>query len=308
MITERRIVDGKPPQVMSEEEIAEFRGISVDEAKNEELIDEGFSADEAGSSESSLEKTMGEFGRDYGLIFVGEYNSISALYVALNPSDAVKIKTYPYRKLLFHNNDLYFTTRSFVRKWPNEWICDDDLLLSGLTEYKGKFLVTAPSAGEIYDSNFKRLDYGLKGPMQIAVLNGGIYFTEDFDGLGLCRVPRESIKKTGDWSNALTEFDNKLYFGGHDRVIYSYDGNKVEIITRVNFPVWSLHGVKEKDQNVLYASGYEKMGILRVNLDNPLVGQKSVVKNKPNPIHNIGSIAAAPIGYIKEMIKHGNDN
>ncbi len=112
---------------------------------------------------------------------------------------------------------------------------------------------------------------GLHRPTEIAHLNE-TFFYMGTNGLYSAKN-NKLIKETGDADLAaisgiksrcggLAKADGKLYFGGVDGTVYCYDGKKVESIFAAGFPIYTIHGIENNPEKVLYIGGSGKKGIL----------------------------------------------
>jgi len=245
----------------------------------------------------SLESANEGLGGDYSLIFTNKWNEkISATL------DGEKVENSPQKKeyhtFFFDSQteDMYFTKANFLYKWPHTFIGHFDSLTWGIEKYKGEIFVALYDDGKIVNSRGK-IEYNLlREPSMIATFQDEIYCTEK---RGLIKMPDKIIKQTGLWASGLCRLDGRLYFGGKDRIIYSYDGKKVELVCNVGFPIWCLGGIKEKNGNLLYCGGHNKKGVEVINLSN-LEKRKTILEDK---ISNILSITCVPIKFCEDFIK-----
>jgi len=242
-------------------------------------------------------------GVDYGCIFKSGSGKNKTF-----TTDGQKVtKILEDVRSLFYDSqtqELYFIKRTELYKWPDELVKDfGGEELWGIGKFKGDILVSLIDAGEIADTNGNVRYNGLVRPHKLREFNEELYHTESRGGRGLVKTSTgKRIAGTGKWSNGLGILSDRLYFGGSDNVIYSYDGAKVEKICDVDFAIWSIHGVKEKEKNVIYCSGGNKIGIEVITLDD-----SGKVENKntifKDSVNEAGSIASAPLEFIKKLNK-----
>jgi len=238
-----------------------------------------------------------ELGRDYGLVFINSYNKEICTSLDGKTTTVIAGKG-SYHRLFLEETDLYYTQSNSLYQWPNKLIKNFGTRAGGITSqawgitrYQDKLVVALIDQGKIVDENGTELFSGLTKPVELAVFRDEWYHTENY-GRGLVKTPHQSIKKTGDWTSGLTILNDKLYFGGHDQTIYSYDGNQVEEVCQTDFGIWTLHGVG----NTLYAGGSFKKGILTVDLKNNQ--QQTILEDS---VYQVGSIVSAPLSVIEKL-------
>ena len=230
-----------------------------------------------------------ELGKDYGLVFVNGWGKEICTSLDGKTTTVIASKG-DYHQLFFDGTDLYYTQSNSLYKWSDRLIRDFKTQAFGITKYQDKLVVALDT--QIVDENGTELFSGLIDLMELAVFRDEWYHTEASGGRGLVKTPYQLIKQTGKWTNGLTVLNDKLYFGGFDKTIYSYDGNQVEEVRNTHFEIWSLNGVG----NTLYAGGFQKKGILTVDLKNNQ--QQTILEYS---VYQVGSIVSAPLSFIEKL-------
>jgi len=244
-------------------------------------------------------------GKDYGLVFVNNHSDkISVTMDDKNKFIDLVYNPYfgDYHKLFFDDkaNKLYYTKENCLYIWPKILIKNFKTKTMGICKHNGEILVTLHDTGKIVNIGGDIKYSDLKNPIGVINFRNELYHTEEELGRdGLIKTPDKVIKHIGVWTNGLCCLEDKLYFGGGDKIIYRYDGKNVEEICDVNFPIWCIYGVKEQEESILYCGGYDKYGIEIINLTNP-EKRKTVLEDKA---HQVCSISKIPIEFYEEMVK-----
>lgn len=250
----------------------------------------------------SLDGVVGELGKDYGLIFV---NGVHGIYITPDGKEEKRLlekKKFDsfYIKLFLDNQDLYYTQGNCLYKWPKELVKEFETKVSGITRYNGELVVALRDEGEIVDLERNVVFEGLNDPLEIKVFGGEFYHTEGTSGRGFVKTSTgQSIQSTGDWANGLTVLGDKLYFGGINKRLYSYDGKNVEEVCNLDFPIWGLHGVNDKRGDLIYGGGNSKRGIEVICLGR--MRETILVEG----VNGVDSIVSAPLDYIERLMKDG---
>jgi hypothetical protein len=241
-------------------------------------------------------KTFQGLGIDYGLIF--RYGSIANIGFTL---DGIKMESLApninYNNLFFdkEQNKLYYTRLSSLYEWPNKLIKDFETQTGGIAKYKKEIVVVLYGVDEITNSEGKILFDNLLAPYRVREFQGKLYYSGNG---GLVEFPNKKIATTGAWTIGLgvSSDGKRIYFGGADQKLYSYDGKEVKNLCSLKTNIWSIHAVKEKKE-VIYCAGSD-YGIEKIipSSDRPLE-KRTILEN----ISDIASIVHAPIDFIKQL-------
>ncbi len=174
----------------------------------------------------------------------------------------------------------------------------------GVTRHKEKIILCLHGADRIVSLDGSMIAEA-RSPMHIKVFNGNIYHTGGSGGGLVLSLEQRVIKGTEIWFNGLTVLGDKLYFGGGDKKVYSYDGETVQEFFGTGFPIWGLCGVQNDDGGVLYAGGFSKMGILSIPIKEPT--KASTILGEAHQIEDACSITTAPLPFIKKLISGTDD-
>ena len=229
-------------------------------------------------------------GVDYGLILNVNGKMICTTDGAeVNPQ--LKSPTC-LRDVLIDGDTLLYAQGYKLKKWPDEQVHYYDTWVHGIGKHHGDIIVTTRNEGGILNEHGTFLFSGLEQPWNVCSFKGKLYHTES-GKRGLVRTPHQPLHTTGAWANGLVASDDRLFFGGQDRKIYSYDGDKFEVICEAPFRIHCI----EYAAGVIYAGGFEACGILVVPLDNPME-RKVIFSDKTLSVR---SIATAPLDLIHEL-------
>ncbi|MBI4144238.1 hypothetical protein HY486_03250 [Candidatus Woesearchaeota archaeon] len=245
-------------------------------------------------------------GVDYGLIFPLHRNKICA---SIDGSEWFQLCSGESGSALFYHdstNSLYYTLENMLFRWPHKELRCFDSPAEGITIFKGELTVCLPEEGKIMTISGKVLYDGLTRPRNARVLNNELYYTEGSRGGGLVKAPNQKIASAGAWTYGLDVLDGKLYFGGEDGKVYSFDGSNVmdEPVWRARSPIKYLHAVREKDNSVnLYACCIKDRKtvlsdeiVLAVNLTN---GSEHTFLEE----RGLSSIVSAPVEFIRHFME-----
>ena len=243
----------------------------------------------------------GKLGVEYGLVFCTTRGG-GPIYTSLDGVEVRRILSGKNHSLFLDSNTqkLYYIIGNCLYKWHEELIKDFGTEAAwGVGKCKGEILIALYNSGQIVDLKGNMRFEELKKPLEFREFKGELYHVESEEGRGLVRTATgESVKKTGNWVNGLCVLD-KLYFGGSDEIIYSYDCSNVNKVCSTDFCIWGLCGVGDKEGGVVYAGGNGKKGMLVVSLDNPQ-NMKTILEGK---VKDVLSIVTAPVGFIEKLNK-----
>jgi len=246
-------------------------------------------------------KTFQGLGIDYGLIF----NTYYAIFYSID-GDVTKTENLlpegvegGYSCLFFDKEEkkLYYTKSDSLYEWPNKLIKDFGTKVWGITKFQKEIVVSLYDSGEIKNIEGKTLFDNLKNSYDLREFQGKLYHTESSGGRGLLETPNEQIAMTGSWTIGLdvSSDGKRIYFGGADQKLYSYDGKEVKTICDVGY-IWSINSVKEKNE-VIYCTG-SYAGIEKITLsDNNDLERKKIITSTLS----INSIVHAPIDFINQL-------
>ncbi len=245
----------------------------------------------------SIDTVVGSLGKDYGLIFVDNNYKMSITLDGKTPTIILSKGRFGdgYNSLFLDNQTLYYTKGNCLCKWPNVLVHDFKTRARGITKYNDEILVALIMLGEIAKSNGEILKDGLVDPYRLVVFNNELYHIEESENGLVKTLENKQIKSTGRWTEGLTIGD-KLYFGGYDKTIYSYDGSKIEEVCKTESTIRDLCAVKDRS-GLIYACLSSGKEVLVVHLDNP-ENKKTILQdqlNEPN------SIISAPIDFINKL-------
>lgn len=268
------------------------------ERKRKKLKDKakGKSKTELEEEQEKLELKTG-LGKDYGLVFRASELGTQPVYRTLDGKTSEKIILHA-DKVFFDkdSNELYFTSGNSLFQFPNQLIHDYRERTCGIGKFKQELLVILIDVGRIVDSSGNIKFERLNEPIELIEYRGNLYHTE-LDGKGLVKTPDESIAKTGNWTSGLDVLD-KLYFGGQNKKLYSYDGSVREICD-IGFPIWTICAVQEQNNKVLYLGGSNKKGIeILVLNDNDIKERKTILENE---VSSVASINYAPLSFLERI-------
>lgn len=233
-------------------------------------------------------------GKSYGLIFLtktlgGMYTTDGKFIDKLTQDTSAGFRT-----IYLNGDKLYYVQKGKVYRWEGELVAPfGKNIVKSICKHNNELICTLKTNNSIVTLNGEVIYHGLDSPQTLAVFNGELYHT---DRRGLVKTPHEVIKSTGAWSNGLASAD-KLYFGGRDRTIYSYDGENIEELLKTDFSIFTIHVVDD----TLYAGGYKKKGLLAVPLESPK-DNYTILEQK---VQDVTTIISAPIRFIKGL-KDGN--
>jgi hypothetical protein len=236
-------------------------------------------------------------GIDYGLIF--EYDCGNQIGFTLDGTKIENLEPSISNHDLFFDKEqkkLYYTQSTCLYEWPNKLIKDFGTPAWGIAKYKKEMIVALKDSNQIVNIEGKILFDGLNTPYNLREFQGKLYHTEG-TSKGLVETPDKQIKTTGTWANGLgvSPDGKRLYFGGCDQMLYSYDGKEVKTICNSRY-LWSICAVKEKNE-VIYCAGSD-YGIDQITLSGDKVLESRKILEHTRPIY---SIVHAPIDFIKKL-------
>ncbi|MBW3015452.1 hypothetical protein KY330_03455 [Candidatus Woesearchaeota archaeon] len=252
---------------------------------------------------TDLGKSMGEFGKDYGLIFAnrayhGENNQTTEICTSTGPNTITTLCSYTnIDAICFDLGHLYYSQRrenhSTIYRYPRTPIKSYEYSLSKIRFASPKIFVQWVSG----------ISDGRKMVVERPNINDACYFNDELYHIeysnkvaGLFKSPDKLIHRVPNWVEALTVLD-KIYFGGYDHWIYSYDGSEVEQVCKCEHALRSLHAVNENDKLIFYQGTDTVDGIIRISphgLENP----KILYLDK---VRKAFDIVAVPLKAIHEL-------
>ncbi|RMD45852.1 hypothetical protein D6829_01155 [Candidatus Pacearchaeota archaeon] len=259
----------------------------------------------------SLKPVYQGLGEDYGLVFREAGRNIP--FYITRDGRSRRETSISVNKILCDPT----TSRLYFTQSPNALMATDGEKVEEIRKYgvkNGKeaepwgiwregddVLVCLLEQGKIADHEGKVLHDNLEEPLAAITFNGRLYHAENWGRCLVDTAKNESVAKCGKWAEGLDiSIDGKrLYFGGFDKKVYSYDGQSQRQVADLPFSIWSIHAVNEQGREVLYVGGYESRGITRLELDNDEVTDKSVLLE--GKIENVASIAAVPLDFLEKL-------
>jgi WD40 repeat protein len=246
-------------------------------------------------------KTFQGLGIDYGLIFISSHYKMILSLDGINTETISSTSYSDYQCLFFDKEEkkLYYNKSNVLYEWPNKLIKDFNSKICGITKFKKEIIMTLYSLEKISNIEGKTLFDGLRFPYELEEFQGKLYYSSAANSGGLLETSnRQTVATTGGWTNGLdiSPDGKRLYFGGQDRNLYSYDGKQVKNLCSLNTNIWSIHTVKEKNE-VIYCAGGDS-GIEKITLSgDKVLERETIIKS----ISSISSIVHAPIDFIKSL-------
>ena len=299
MTTERRIVDGKPPQVMSEEEVRLHRPLVEEEVVEPEV--------EETTSDQPLEKKV--LGKDYGLIIAADECTYS-----YDGNSVSLVSSGPRLKNLFFDEDsglLYYLkpNSSFVYQYFKKIASQEQNDFSSITSLNKEIVVHLSNEGKMDKGKIVNLKgetvySDLERPINSVIFQDELYYVSSasFDAKGeknykFFKRNGEIIETAPGWYEGIAASEDKIYFGGRDKTIYSYDGNKVEEFNKTPFVIRTLHVVDD----YLLAGGNNGDRVHSTICTFDLKKGSSRLIRRTKKFRMVYSLTPAPLDFIKEL-------
>ncbi len=246
-------------------------------------------------------------GTDYGLIFIDEegtqirttldgmeYQTVCEDTTEHETAHAITPNTF--NCLYVDGDELYFTKRNALFKWPDLQIAKFGSLAEGITKKGDRFYVTLKE-GSIVNHLLEGISFRLTNPCQLTVMGAGIYHTEGDRGRGLVKTCVKSLFNPKCWMSGLTSLDKKIYCGGGDMKIYSHSHSSTETLFETDFGIWSLKAIEHDGQQILFAGGECHPGILVVDIKK----KEKMSTLLEGMLDGVSSIVTAPLELIERM-------